>query len=108
MTRVLEIEAFLNKAGWSKVQRTPLAGDAGNRRYERLIDPVQGSAILMDAEPKLGEDIRSFLKISLHLSDCEISAPKIFSQYEIKQFTVCCGFWVTFSLWIISILNGCR
>ena len=80
MTRVLEIEAFLNKAGWSKVQRTPLAGDAGNRRYERLIDPVQGSAILMDAEPKLGEDIRSFLKISLHLSDCEISAPKIFSQ----------------------------
>ena len=75
-----EIEAFLDKANWSKAQRATLAGDAGNRRYERLTDPIQGNAILMDAQPKLGEDIQSFLKIAQHLSECGISAPKIFSQ----------------------------
>ena len=80
MTRALEIEAFLAKANWSSARRTPIAGDAGNRRYERLADPIQGSAILMDAEPKLGEDIRPFLKIAKHLSDCEISSPEIFSH----------------------------
>ena len=80
MIRALEIEAFLDKASWSKAKRTPLAGDAGNRRYERLADPIQGNAILMDAEPKLGEDIRPFLKIAQHLSDCEISSPEIFSH----------------------------
>ncbi|MDG2298996.1 MAG: phosphotransferase [Planktomarina sp.] len=80
MTRATEISTFLNKAGWPKAQRIPLAGDAGNRRYERLSDLNQGNAILMDAEPKLGEDIRSFLKISHHLLDCGISAPKIFNQ----------------------------
>ena len=80
MTRALEIEAFLAKANWSSARRTPMAGDAGNRRYERLADPVQGNAILMDAEPKLGEDIRPFLKIAKHLSDCEISSPEIFSH----------------------------
>ena len=75
-----EIEAFLDKANWSKAQRATLAGDAGKRRYERLTDPIQGNAILMDAQPKLGEDIQSFLKIAQHLSECGISAPKIFSQ----------------------------
>ena len=81
MTRAREISAFLKQAGWPKAQRIPLAGDAGIRRYERLSDLKQGNAILMDAEPKLGEDIRSFLKISQHLLDCGISAPKIFNQY---------------------------
>ena len=76
-----EIEAFLDKANWSKAQRATLAGDAGNRRYERLTDPIQGNAILMDAQPKLGEDIQSFLKIAQHLSECGISAPKIFSRH---------------------------
>ena len=80
MTRELEIEAFLDRAGWSNARRLPLAGDAGNRRYERLADPIQGSAILMDAVPKLGEDIRPFLKIAQHLTDCEISSPEIFSH----------------------------
>ena len=80
MTRTREISTFLKQAGWPKAQRIPLTGDAGNRRYERLHDLNQGNAILMDAEPRLGEDIRSFLKISQHLLDCGISAPKIFSQ----------------------------
>ena len=80
MTRAGEISAFLKQAGWPKAQRIPLTGDAGNRRYERLHDLNQGNAILMDAEPRLGEDIRSFLKISQHLLNCGISAPKIFNQ----------------------------
>lgn len=80
MTRAREIRAFLKQAGWPKAQRIPLTGDAGNRRYERLHDLNKGNAILMDAEPRLGENIRSFLKISQHLLDCGISTPKIFNQ----------------------------
>jgi len=60
LTRVAEIKAFLEKAGWSRVQREPIAGDAGNRRYERLTDPTQGIAILWDVEPKFGEEIQPF------------------------------------------------
>lgn len=80
MTRAREISAFLKQAGWPKAQRIPLTGDAGNRRYERLHDLNKGNAILMNAEPRLGENIRSFLKISQHLLDCGISTPKIFNQ----------------------------
>jgi hypothetical protein len=80
LTRALEIEVFLAKAKWSSALREPIPGDAGNRRYERLTDTTRGNAILMDAEPKLGEDIRPFLKIARHLSDCEISSPEIFSH----------------------------
>lgn len=80
MTRAREISTFLKQAGWPKAQRIPLTGDAGNRRYERLHDLNKGNAILMDAEPRLGENIRSFLKISQHLLDCGISTPKIFNQ----------------------------
>lgn len=56
-----------------------LASDAGNRKYERLADPIKGQAVLMDADPRLGEDVRPFLKIAMHLSTCGLSAPNIFA-----------------------------
>ncbi len=80
MGRASEIQKFLMSNGWGAAVRTMLAGDAGNRRYERLADPVRGRAVLMDADPRMGEDIGPFLKIAKHLSDCSLSAPKIFAE----------------------------
>ena len=67
MSRSTDIDAFLKAAGWDTAQRAPLAGDAGDRKYERLIHPKKGPAILMDADPVSGEDIQPFLNIAAHL-----------------------------------------
>ena len=82
MSRDKEIQVFLTTAGWGSAKRTPLAGDAGNRRYERLTDPVKGQAVLMDADPLLGENIRPFLKIAAHLASCNLSSPTIFEKND--------------------------
>ena len=55
MTRNDSKLAFLRRAGWSDAHRTPLAGDASDRRYERLVMP-EGRAVLMDAPPGRGDD----------------------------------------------------
>ena len=78
MSRSANIQAFLKAAGWDMAQRGPLAGDAGNRKYERLNHPQKGTAILMDADPASGEDIRPFLNIAAHLKSCDLSAPEIY------------------------------
>ena len=80
MTRADDIHEFLTSTGWAKATRAPLAGDAGNRRYERLADTANNKAVLMDADPAMGEDVRPFLKIAAHLTSCGLAAPKIFSQ----------------------------
>ena len=50
-------DAFLASTRWAKARRSPLAGDASNRRYERLNMPETGeTAVLMDAPPEKGED----------------------------------------------------
>jgi aminoglycoside/choline kinase family phosphotransferase len=79
MSRSAHIQAFLKAAGWDMAQRGPLAGDAGNRKYERLNHPQKGAAILMDADPATGEDIRPFLNIAAHLKSCDLSAPEIYN-----------------------------
>ena len=80
MTRADDIHEFLTSTSWAKATRAPLAGDASSRRYERLADPANNKAILMDADPAMGEDVRPFLKIAAHLTSCGLAAPKIFSQ----------------------------
>ena len=80
MSREGEVQNFLMSNGWATALRYPLAGDAGNRKYERLDDPIKGRAVLMDANPRMGEDIEPFLKIAMHLSTCNLSAPKIFAE----------------------------
>ena len=80
MNRLDEISFFLTSWGWINATRTPLASDAGNRRYERLADQANGKAVLMDADPAMGEDVRPFLKIAAHLTNCGLAAPKIFAQ----------------------------
>ncbi|MEX3316154.1 aminoglycoside phosphotransferase family protein [Sulfitobacter sp. PS-8MA] len=72
------IDRFLQEAGWADAARSLLAGDASNRRYDRLRKPDGQSAILMDAPPERGEDVRPFLTVAAHLSSVGLSAPEIY------------------------------
>jgi aminoglycoside/choline kinase family phosphotransferase len=72
------IDEFLSKAGWGSANRTHLAGDASNRRYERIVGEDQTS-VLMIAPPSKGEDIRPFITIAKHLSETGLNAPDLFA-----------------------------
>jgi aminoglycoside/choline kinase family phosphotransferase len=72
--------AFLSASGWGDAARAPLAGDASNRRYERLNDARLGSAVLMDAPPERGEDVGPFIRIAEHLVSLGLSAPRILAR----------------------------
>lgn len=73
--------AFLSATPWATAQRGTLAGDASNRRYERLTDPATGqTAVLMDAPPDKGEDVRPFLRVARFLSSLGLSAPQILAE----------------------------
>ncbi|WP_101066714.1 aminoglycoside phosphotransferase family protein [Roseovarius salinarum] len=80
------IARFLQTEGWAGAQATPLAGDASNRRYLRLIREAGERAVLMDAPPGRGEDVRPFLHIARHLSDLGLSAPRILAADETEGF----------------------
>lgn len=74
-------ETFLMRAGWGRATRAALAGDASNRRYERLTaGPDGGCAVLMDASPERGEDVRPFTAIARHLLNLGLSAPRILAE----------------------------
>lgn len=75
------IAAFLDAAGWGDARRAPLAGDASPRRYERLRRDGR-TAVLMDADPATGEDVRPFLRIAAHLSAAGLSPPAVFAADE--------------------------
>lgn len=67
--------------GWGTAVRHPLAGDASNRRYLRLRSGKTGhTAVLMDAPPARGEDVRPFLRIAHHLRALGLSAPRILAE----------------------------
>ncbi len=74
------IDAFLASSEWASAQRSPLAGDASNRRYERLSFADGRQLVLMDAPPEKGEDVRPFVFIAEHLCRLGLSAPKILAQ----------------------------
>jgi len=72
---------FLNGTAWAGALRAPLAGDASNRRYERLRHPGTGkTAVLMDAPPEKGEDVRPFITVCRYLRDLGLSAPEIHAE----------------------------
>lgn len=49
------------------------------RRYERLFSPATGqTAILMDAPPEKGEDVRPFVNVASYLTNLGLSAPEVF------------------------------
>ncbi|MEQ9692770.1 phosphotransferase [Shimia sp. SDUM112013] len=78
-SRDMKIQAFLKCAGWAKAQRGDLAGDASNRRYERLVGPM-GRAVLMDAPREKGEDVQPFIAVTDLLRAQGLSAPKILAK----------------------------
>lgn len=79
--RAVLAEALIAQTSWSNARRTPLAGDASNRRYERLTDPDNGkTAVLMDAPPEKGEDVESFVRVAKFLQSVGLSAPEILAE----------------------------
>lgn len=77
---------FLAGAGWGAAQRVPLAGDASARRYDRLSLPSGANAVLMDAPPQAGEDVRPFVAIARHLRSSGLSAPEIIAADDTQGF----------------------
>jgi aminoglycoside/choline kinase family phosphotransferase len=76
--RDAQIAAFIKDAGWGDAVVSHLAGDASNRRYLRLIRPSNAQrAVLMDAPPEKGEDVRPFVRIAEYLTGIGLSAPRV-------------------------------
>ncbi len=70
---------FLNGTSWAAARRSFLAGDASDRRYERL-HLGNKTAVLMDAPPGKGDDPADFIAIAAHLNALGLSAPRILAQ----------------------------
>lgn len=78
--------AFVTLSGWGQSSAKLLAGDASNRRYDRLTLPDGKTAILMDAPPGRGEDVRPFVRIAEYLKRIDLSAPKILARDPTNGF----------------------
>lgn len=74
------IDGFLSNTQWASARRLRVAGDASNRRYDRLTDRAGRTAILMDAPPERGEDVRPFVRLADHLRQAGLSTPEIYAQ----------------------------
>ena len=77
--RAVLASEFLKASGWGMANRTHLAGDASDRRYERLRIGT-ATAVLMDAPPGQGDDPAKFVQIANHLLDLGLSAPKCYAS----------------------------
>lgn len=77
---------FLDAAGWGSRARTRIAGDASNRSYDRLTNADGSTAILMDAPPEKGEDVRPFMRIATFLTAQGLSAPEILFADDERGF----------------------
>ncbi len=73
--RGVAIDAFLGAHGFGGARRSPLAGDASVRRYQRLTGGPR-PAVLMDAPPA-ALDVRPFLEVARWLSELGLSAPEV-------------------------------
>ncbi|MEM5477944.1 phosphotransferase [Pacificibacter sp. AS14] len=83
------LDHFLSTSDWRDAKRTPLAGDASLRRYERLFNAATGRrAIVMDAPPEKGENVRPFLNVAAYLRTNGLAAPEIFEADEHNGFLV--------------------
>lgn len=75
------VDQFLSQHDWSDAARSPLAGDASFRRYERVRTADGTHMVLMDAPPPQ-EDVRPFVTIANHLVNLGLSAPRILAADE--------------------------
>ncbi|WP_170404702.1 aminoglycoside phosphotransferase family protein [Ruegeria arenilitoris] len=79
--RAVLAEALIAQTPWANARRAPLAGDASNRRYERLTDPETGrTAVLMDSPPGKAEPVEDFVRMANHLRSIGLSAPEIYAE----------------------------
>lgn len=83
--RATDLAAFLAGIGWAEATIRPLAGDASNRRYLRLAKPGR-MAVLMDAPPERGEDVRPFAAVTAWLLDGGFKPPAIFGMDPDRGF----------------------
>jgi aminoglycoside/choline kinase family phosphotransferase len=67
---------FLDGCGWGTATRQHLAGDASDRRYERLRLGA-ATAILMDSPPGGADDPGAFVAMAAHLRAIGLSPPDI-------------------------------
>jgi aminoglycoside/choline kinase family phosphotransferase len=74
--RSAEIDAFLDRSGWSGAGRRPLAGDASDRRYWRLSLAAR-RAVLMDTPAGAADDPAAFLRVAAHLASLGLSPPAV-------------------------------
>jgi hypothetical protein len=79
-SRITASQEFIKGAGWEKARQSLLAGDASNRRYDRLTNPDGTTAVFMDAPADKGEDVRPFVRIAEFLIQNGLSAPRILAQ----------------------------
>lgn len=84
--RAHQMTEFIRISGWDNADRVLVAGDASNRRYERLTKPGGETLILMDAPPDKGEDVRPFIAIAEHLRQIDLSAPAIMNRDQAQGF----------------------
>lgn len=84
--RSAQIEAFLARTNWAPAARRTIAGDASNRRYERLTSASGETVILMDAPPEQGEDVRPFVAITDFLRRIGLSAPEVLAADDAYGF----------------------
>ncbi|WP_420585513.1 aminoglycoside phosphotransferase family protein [Ruegeria sp.] len=79
--RAVLAEALIAQTPWSNATRAPLAGDASNRRYERLTDPDTGrTAVFMDSPPGKAEPVEAFVRMAEYLRKIGLSAPEIYAE----------------------------
>lgn len=78
--RDTQIATFLKASGYEGCPRTPIAGDASMRRYERVQHPKGHSMILMDAPPDTGENVTPFVTVAHYLHDLGVSVPQIYAE----------------------------
>mgnify|MGYP002630040989 CR=1 FL=1 len=81
--RIAASHHFLHAVGWGDADRRFLAGDASDRRYDRLRRGA-AAAVLMDAPPGKGDDPADFIAIGAHLNALGLSAPRILAQ-DLRQ-----------------------
>lgn len=65
--------------GWGDASEEPLPGDASRRRYVRLRRKDGATAMLMDAPPAAGEDVRPFAALAAWLRQAGFSAPDVYA-----------------------------
>ena len=77
---------FIAQAGWGHASAVVVAGDASNRSYDRLTKADGQTAILMNAPPEKGEDVRPFVKILKILRNHGLEAPDLIATDNTHGF----------------------